>query len=240
MWLWKKFKKLCIWLWKNFAQKDFNGFAALVFVAFGLYGYVYLLTKSTASVWIASSILLIYSILLTSYLIAREFLLRKALFASGSWFKDSKDLSEHEARLSANYDRIKGTLTFWKSGASAHKTLHNAQVLWGAITGVLLSVLIPISKGEAQVEANIFLTLLATWNVVLLTLSFVFSAREKYHGFRQAESDFYDSSRDLLNTAKKGDGNLEQKVDEYIELVKQIRKTGRRVEIGAPPSARDR
>jgi hypothetical protein len=43
-------------------------------------------------------------------------------------------------------------------------------------------------------------------------------------------------NKSLLDFAKENDPELEKKVDEYINIIKGIRKVGRRVETGSPPS----
>lgn len=188
--------------------------------------------------WQAGCLVLSVGIISTLIPILHSFLEFGELFEPGDWFDTSEELIEHRDRLMSHYSRIKGTLKFWKNKAATHQRLHYCQVIWGALTGVALPVL--VQYFEKTTWPTLFMTAITTWNAVLLTLSFTLKSREQYRGFRQQESDFYDESRRLLNTAKKDDPELAQKVEEYIRLVSSIRRVGRRVETGTPPSALDR
>jgi hypothetical protein len=126
------------------------------------------------------------------------------LFPSGDWFDTSEELIEFRSRLISHYTRIEGTLKFWKTKAAAHQRLYNAQVLWATLSGVALPVLVQYFHKSTH-WPTLFLTILTTWNGVLLALSFTLNSRELYRGFRQQESDFYDESRRLLNAARSDD-----------------------------------
>ena len=129
-------------------------------------------------------------------------------------------------------------MRFWKTKATAHQRLYNAQVVWAALTGVTVPVLIQFFDGSSA-WPTVFLTLLTTWNGILLVLAFTLNSRELYRGFRQQESDFYDESRRLLNSATRDEPELAGQVDEYIRLVERIRRVGRRIETGTPPTGID-
>ena len=166
------------------------------------------------------------------------FLVFAELFPPGDWFDSSEELAEYQSRLVSHYSRITGTLRFWKTKASAHQRLHNAQGIWPTLSTVALPVLVQHFEKSTQ-WPTLFLTVLTTWNGVLLALTFTRNSRELYRGFRQQESDFYDESRRILNAAQRDDPELQKKVEEYIKLIASIRRVGRRVETGTPPSALD-
>lgn len=220
---------------KPFMNK--NQWLLLAISIFGLSGFTYI--GINHGWWEAGSFLLGYSIIITVIAVVKSFSEFTDLFKPGEWFDSSIALEAHQERLMAHYSRIHGTLKFWKSKAKAHHRLHASQVLWGAVSGVILPVLIQLYD-KSNNWATIFMTVLTTWNALLLTLSYTLSSREQYRGYRQQESDFYDVSRLLLNTAKKDDPDLAKKVDDYISVVTSIRKVGRRVETDTPPSALER
>lgn len=201
--------------------------------------YVGITSPSQDSWWQAGTMVLFVSIIATIAPIIWSFLGLTDLFPPGEWFDSSEELSEYRSRLISHYSRITGTLRFWKSKAAAHQRLYNAQVIWATLSGVALPVLVQYFN-KTTYWPTLFLTILTSWNGVLLALTFTLNSRELHRGFRQQESDFYDESRRLLNAARKDDPQLSTKVEEYIELVASIRRVGRRVETGAPPSALDR
>jgi len=195
-------------------------------------------TSTKDSWWQAGTLALLVGIIGTLVPIIWRFLVFQDLFPSGDWFDTSEELIEFRSRLISHYTRIEGTLKFWKTKAAAHQRLYNAQVLWATLSGVALPVLVQYFHKSTH-WPTLFLTILTTWNGVLLALSFTLNSRELYRGFRQQESDFYDESRRLLNAARSDDPELPDKVEKYIELVASIRRVGRRIETGTPPSALD-
>lgn len=189
--------------------------------------------------WKAGTFVLGVGIVSTIIPIIWGFLIFTNLHDPGNWFDTSDELSAFRSRLVSHYSRITGTLKYWKSKASAHNRLYSAQVIWATLSSVVLPVLVQFFDKTTN-WPTIFLTILTTWNGVLLALTYILNSRELYRGFRQQESDFYDESRRLLNEAKSDDPNLEEKIEEYIRSVASIRRVGRRVETGTPPSALDR
>ena len=220
--------------WASYAKRV----AVLLYssAAVGVFIYIGLSSVSPHGWWQAGTAALSVAIVGTTVPVVWGFFGSAALHSSGDWFDSSEELAEFKARLMSNYSRIHGTLIYWKSKAAAHQRLYFAQVLWASLTGVSLPVLIQYFEKSSQ-WPTLFLTILTTWNGILLVLAYTLNSRELYRGFRQQESDFYDESRRLLNEARQDDPNLPNKVDGYIEMVASIRRVGRRVETGTPPSA---
>ena len=200
--------------------------------------YVGLNSSSPHSWWQAGTLALSIAIIGTTVPIIWGFLGYATLHPPGDWFDSSKELTEYRTRLVSHYSRISGTLVYWKTKAAAHQRLYYSQVIWASMSGVTLPVLIQYFEKSSQ-WPTVFLTILTTWNGILLVLAFTLNSRELYRGFRQQESDFYDESRRLLNKARHDDPELHDKVEEYINLVASIRRVGRRIETGTPPSAID-
>ena len=201
--------------------------------------YIGVQSSSSHGWWQAGTLALSVAILGTIIPIIWCFMGFATLLPPGDWFDTSEELAQYRTRLESHYSRITGTLTYWKTKAAAHQRLYFAQVIWASLTGVTLPVLIQIFETSTE-WPTIFLTILTTWNGILLVLAFTLNSRELYRGFRQQESDFYDESRRLLNEAVKDDPELDEKVEKYIRVVASIRLVGRRVETGTPPSAIDR
>lgn len=205
----------------------------------GVFLYIGLNAPGPHAWWQAGTAALCIAIAGTIIPIVWAFFGYATLHCSGDWFDSSDDLSQFKARLMSNYSRINGTLRYWKSKAAAHQRLYFAQVLWASLTGVSLPILVQYFEKSSQ-WPTLFFTILTAWNGILLVLAYTLHSRELYQGFRQQESDFYDESRRLLNEARHDDPNLSARVEEYLEMVASIRRVGRRVETGAPPSAIDR
>ena len=174
----------------------------LLYGAVTVGGFLYfgLSSSSPHGWWQAGTAALCVAIVGTIVPIVWGFSGYAVLNSSGDWFDSVDELSEFKTRLMSNYSRIRGTLIYWKSKAGAHQRLYYAQVLWGSLTGISLPVLIQFFD-KASEWPTLFLTILTTWNGVLLVLAYTLQSRELYRGFRQQESDFYDESRRLLNDA---------------------------------------
>ena len=201
--------------------------------------YIGLNSSNSHGWWQAGTLALLVAIIGTLIPIVWGFLVFATLFPPGDWFDSSEELSDYRSRLVSHYSRITGTLRYWKTKAIAHQRLYNSQVIWAALSGVTLPVLVQYFEKSTN-WPTIFLTILTMWNGVLLVLTFTLNSRELYRGFRQQESDFYDESRQILNAAQRDDPELHEKVEKYIKRIASIRRVGRRVETGTPPSALDR
>ena len=186
--------------------------------------------------WQAGVVVLAVSIVATITPILFSFLGFAGLNDPGDWFDKATDLGDQQQRLVAHYSRIRGTLQFWKNKAAAHYRLHLARVFWSLLSAVILPVLIQrFDRNNGW--SVLFMTVLTTWTGLIVALAYTFKSEERYQGLRQQESDFYDVSRGLLDSAFKDDAERNQKVNNYIEIVRSIRRTARRVETGSPPSA---
>lgn len=187
--------------------------------------------------WQAGCAVLGVGIACTLAPIIYSFLSFQELYDPGDWFNTASQLGPQQERVAGHYSRITGPLRFWKNKAAAHHRLHLARVFWSLISAVSLPVLIQ-HYDRSNDWSVLFMTTLTTWTGLVVALAYTFKSEERFQGFRQQESDFYDASRDLLDSVSPDDPDLREKVDAYIELVKSIRKFARHVETGSPPSAR--
>jgi len=222
---------------KNNDEDEKKDTKKLWFIVFSIIGGAFsIYVGLTYGPWQAGVAGLLFSIVITIVLIVFAFLNFEKLNKQGKWFDTAEQLGDQQQRVLDHYSRIIGTLQFWKSKAIAHYRLHLARVIWSLLSGVTLPVLVQFYDKTIP-SAVLFMTIYTTWTGFIIVLAFTLRSEEKYQGFRQQESDFYDKSRELLDFAKNNAPNLEKKVDEYIETINQIRKVGRKVETNSPPSA---
>jgi hypothetical protein len=190
---------------------------------------------SSLNPWFLGTVILIASITITTIPIIKAFFKKIDLHNAGSWFDNAASLGAEQTRLKEHFSRIRGTLVYWKNQAAAYQRLDTARVSWSLISGVSLPVLIQFYNSTDKWAVG-FMTLFTTWTGLIVTLAYTLKAEQKYQGFRQQESDYYDISRKLLDFPNQDPVLLKKQVDDYIEKVVQIRKVARQVETGSPPS----
>jgi hypothetical protein len=190
-----------------------------------------------ADPWFWATVALVFAILFTVIPLLRKFTEKIELSAVQPWFHESDDLGDQKERVINNFERIRGSLVYWKKKAAAFNALDDARVFWSIISSVTLPVLVQVYD-SSQLFANVFFTSLTVWTGGLVTYAYTVKAEQKYQGFRAIESDYYDASRDLLDFAKDSPDNLNERVDHYIRTVAKIREMARDVETGRPASAK--
>ncbi len=189
------------------------------------------------NLWQVGLIALAIGIVLTILPIVIAFMKKVKLDKPKSWFNEANHFGNLKDRLIANETRIQGTLVFWKNQAAAHRILHSSNTFWGIISAVSLPVLIQYYD-DKDIWSHAFMTILTFWTGILFAVSHTFKSEEKYQGFRATESEYYDITRELLDTPIKEENELEKLVNNYFETVERIRKVARKVETESPPSAR--
>jgi hypothetical protein len=188
--------------------------------------------------WFVALIVLVIGILVTVVVLAEAFLHQVKLDEAPKWIENATNLGGQKQRVQDHYERLKGTLVYWKNDAAAHHRLHTARVYWSLLSAVLLPVLVRIYDGTA-VWSKVFMTVFTTWTGLIVASAYTLKSEQRYQGMRQQESDYYDLARRLLDFTDPSDAKLKAIVDRYINDVEAIRQTARRVETGAPPSALD-
>ena len=188
--------------------------------------------------WFLGWLLLLFAVLLTGIPVVLAFLKRIKLEAPDAWFAQSEAFAEQQTRLRDHEVRIRGTLLYWKNKAAAHRRLHLARVIWSLISGVSLPVLIQFYDAQ-EMWAVIFMTSLTFSTAVVVAFAHTFKAEQQYIGFRQCESDYYDLARALLDSPAETEEGRKEQVEVYLKRVAKVRKTGRKVETGAPHSIAD-
>lgn len=194
--------------------------------------------RTLSSPWFVALSVLIVGILTTIVSLAEAFLNQVRLDEAPKWIEQATNLGGQKQRVLEHYERLKGTLVYWKNDAAAHNRLHNARVFWSLLSAVLLPVLVRLYDGTEQ-WSLIFMTVFTTWTGLIVALAYTFKSEQRYQGMRQQESDYYDLARRLLDFADSNDPDIKDVVDQYIADTEAIRQMARRVETGAPPSAVD-
>ena len=187
--------------------------------------------------WFAALMVLGASILLTSAHILVALLRRVRLHKAGPGFEDLPEFSEAARRkLEANYQRMQGTLLYWKNRAALSERIYTYTILWNIESGVAIPVLLK-EYDPGDIWARAFLTTLAAWNTVMIALNRSFKAEATHRGFRQTESDFYDLRRRLLDRPESFGTDENERLQRYFEAVERVRQAGRDVETDNYPSA---
>jgi hypothetical protein len=154
------------------------------------------------------------------------------LHPGGPAFEDAPHFSqEAKTRLRQNYDRMLGTLGFWKNQAAKYERIHVYCMVWIIVLSIgtpALTQIIPQFKDDPY--ASWFLTI-ATLHIALITSLHKFLKVEiNFKAFRQGESEFYDTYRRLLDTPKSFGATEEEQLESYFGQVGLIRKQVRNAE----------
>lgn len=187
--------------------------------------------------WCIAAIILFAFILITIVIILFAFFKKIQLKKPSMWFEESKNFKGQQKRLIDHQERIIGTLMFWKNKAALYNRLNMSKICWSLISSIIIPVLLQFFD-KNNVWANTFMTVLTTWTAILVALTYTLKSEEKYRGYRQCESDYYDLSRELLDNPAEDENELKIQVDNYLEIVSQIRKLGRAIETDSTISVR--
>jgi hypothetical protein len=165
------------------------------------------------------------------------FLKKVKIQRAPKWFSDASVFGNQQQRLIDHELRMEGTMVYWKNKAAAHQRMHNARVIWSLLSAVTLPVLVQFFDKQ-DLWSVAFLTGLTTWTGFIVALAHAMKSEQMYQGFRQCESDYYDLARELLDWPAQNPQDQEKQVNEFLKEVESVRKVGRKVETGSPPSGR--
>ncbi|MCI5122650.1 MAG: hypothetical protein D3908_15975 [Candidatus Electrothrix sp. AUS4] len=161
------------------------------------------------------------------------------LHPGGPLFDESPHFNETQRkRLQQNYDRIKGTLRFWKGKAAGYTRIHYYCVIFTIVS----SWAVPLISGIVSDTTQAKWLILVISSHIALALSFHrgLNVSENMQVFRHGESEFYDLNRRLLDTPDDFGEDAEKQVDEYFRQVADLRRFVRRQETETVPSVDDR
>jgi hypothetical protein len=175
--------------------------------------------------------------LITFIPVLRAMLAPVRLHDGGPGFEQVLGLGDDaKARLIQNYERIQGTLGFWKQRATLYGRLHYYSVIWSILASVAVPVLTQALPANDS-AAKWLLTLISGHAAILITANRGLNVTQNYQAFRQGESDFYDLYRRLLDRPDSFRGVTEQeRLADYFERVEAIRRAVRNAETDNLPA----
>jgi hypothetical protein len=156
----------------------------------------------------------------------------------GPGFDDSPHFTpEEKLLLSQHYERLRGTLGFWKTAAARYKAFHVYALAWITISTVMVPILAQ-AVGTDQ-WSKWFLSVVGAHAALLLAATRTFRIESSFKAFRQAESEFYDQYRRLLDRPQAFGKTREEQLPAYFETVERVRQLARSAEIDNLPSVED-
>lgn len=176
--------------------------------------------------------------LLTFVPVGRAILKRVNLNEANFSFSHSPHFSEmNRTLLEQHYDRLKGTLIFWKNNASMYGHFHHYCVAWTILGGISIPFLAQAITGDPFSKWS--LTIISAHVAVLFVSQKGFKVEQNYKNYRLGESEFYDLRRRLLDMPHKLGDTEEEQIKRYFELVEAIRADMRVREVDGIASFED-
>lgn len=156
----------------------------------------------------------------------------------GPSFGQSPHFSEEGKNLLAqNFERMQGTLKFWKTHAERYRTFHIYSLTWISLSTVGVPLLAQAIDSDPW--SKWLLTVVAAHSAILLAVSRAFRVEAHYKAFRNGESEFYDLYRRMLDRPSVFGGSERERIDRYFEQVETVRKIVRAAETDNFPSMED-
>lgn len=168
----------------------------------------------------------------------------KAVFASvklnpgGPSFDESGFSDSGKDRLNKHYQRMQGTLAFWKREATRYGRFHYYCLWWTIISSSLMPFLTQAVDPHDS-ASKWFLTVVSAHVALVLGFHRGFKVPELHRGFRLGESDFYDTYRRMLDRPETFGPDEATQITRYFEEVEIIRKLVRNAETDNQPTVED-
>ena len=157
------------------------------------------------------------------------------LHPGGPSFRDAAAISdEAKLRLQQNYDRMHGTLLFWKKQAEMYRAAHYYCLWWTAPSAVIIPFLAQASSGDEL--SKWMVTIVSAFTAILLTSHRAFKVAENFRAFREGESAFYDNYRRMLDRPGTFGATEVEQVEKYLDEVENLRRFVRNAELDNTPS----
>lgn len=156
----------------------------------------------------------------------------------GPSFADADRLSASaQHRLDQNFQRIHGTLEFWKKRAVLYGRFHYYAAIWTLVGSLSVPVLAQAVPDTHSAAAKWLVTIVSAHAAITLALHRSLKVSQNYTAFRQGESDFYDLYRRLLDRPDSFAGTTEdERLSDYFLKVEQIRRLIRHAETDNLPT----
>lgn len=154
------------------------------------------------------------------------------LHPGGPAFEESSCFSpEAKQRLTQNYERMRGTLSFWKQQATKYERLHLYCMLWIIVLSAVTPVLtLAVPQYPNDPFARWLLTAAALQISIITGMHKFFKVEVNFKAFRQGESEFYDTYRRMLDNPQSFGQSEDDQLVQYFSQVSLIRKQVRNAE----------
>jgi hypothetical protein len=127
-----------------------------------------------------------------------------------------------------NFDRLAGTLMFWKFEAAKYRAAHLYCLFWTIPSAVLIPILTQaIGAGGS---GTTLVTVVSAFTAILLAFHRGLKIEENYRAFRHGESEFYDLFRRMLDRPDALGQDPQSQLDAYITETETIRRFVRNAE----------
>lgn len=157
------------------------------------------------------------------------------LHPGGPNFKESKHFSDDGCdALQQHFERIRGTLGFWKKQAELYKRAHYYCLFWTIPSSVIIPFLAQASDSDPL--SNWLITVVSAYSAILLAIHRSFKIADNYRSFREGESNFYDTYRRMLDRPHTFGTTEQEQLNRYFDEVENLRKFVRNAETDNTPS----
>jgi hypothetical protein len=161
-----------------------------------------------------------------------------ALHPGGPSFQESPNFSEAaKLKLAQHYDRLRGSLGYWKNQAEKFRAFHNYCLAWTIAAAVLVPILAQAIGADGV--SKWLLTIVSIHGSLLVGLSKGFRVEQNYKAFRASESEFYDLYRRFLDAPDDFGDDEDEQLATYFSQVELIRRTARLAELDNIPTIED-
>jgi hypothetical protein len=140
---------------------------------------------------------------------------------------DGLDDTIREA-IALNFERLAGTLVFWKFEAAKYRAAHYYCLFWTIPSAVLIPILVQGVRESSH--GTTLVTVISAFTAILLAFHKGLKIEENYRGFRHGESEFYDLFRRILDRPSALGNDSKSQLDSYLVETETIRRFVRNAE----------
>jgi len=130
--------------------------------------------------------------------------------------------------LFLNFDRLAGTLIFWKFEAAKYRAAHYYCLFWTIPSAVLIPILTQAVGGSSG--GATLVTIISAFTAILLAFHKGLKIEENFRAFRHGESEFYDLWRRMLDRPSAFGGDAISQLKAYVIETETIRRFVRNAE----------
>jgi hypothetical protein len=156
----------------------------------------------------------------------------------GPSFEKAQFKPATKKRLSDHYERMQGTLAFWKREAARYGRFHYYSLWWTIISSSLMPFLTQ-AVDPKDPASKWLLTVISAHIVLALGFHRGLKVPELFRAFRLGESGFYDTYRRLLDQPETFGPDETTQVKRYFDDVEILRKLVRNAETDNQPTVED-